>query len=245
MSQSRYFNAFLISTLVFFVLYFIFLSLSDIKKIVKPAATQVIKIALITPTKKIVKPVDKATPLVTPIIPPVIVKKIVKRQVIKEVKPNKVAKKKIVKKKIIKKKIRPKKVLKKKTVKKRIIKEPVKIYVQIPPKPTLKPIKIPNKVLKNNHLRKAFIRNFEAKIIANKKYPRIAIRRHIQGSIKVRFDLTRYAQVTNIRLINGKSIFYKEVKKTLRKTFPVKIPNNIKDELPMLDITVTLHFNFR
>jgi len=77
----RYFNAFLLSSLTFVLMYFIFMALPSAEKIIKPAPSSVIKIALISPVKKIVKPIVKATPtpVVAPIIPPIPVKKVIKK----------------------------------------------------------------------------------------------------------------------------------------------------------------------
>jgi len=284
MNFIRYFNAFLLSSLTFVLIYFIFMALPKTEKIIKPAPSQVMKIALITPIKKVVKPVAKempkksaSVPLVPPIIAPIKkeTKKIVKKRVIKKVKPKKVIKKKIIKKKVIKK-VKPKKVIKKKIVKKRVVKEvkpkeivtepietytpppepvyvappvvqqqPKKIYAA-PPEPVLKPVaQAPAPVAKNDYHKKAFLRNVRSKIIANKTYPKIAKRRHIEGSVKVRFDITASGDVTNIRFINGKRIFQKSIRATLERTFPMGIPPEVLGELPISDVSVVLHFNIR
>ena len=288
MSQLRYVSAFLLSSLTFLLLYFGFISLPKVEKKLRPTPSKVIKIALIAPVKKIVKPVVKKTPKVatpSPIVPPIILKKIVKKEpkkiikkkiikkkVIKKIKPKKIIKKKkIVRKKIIRKKvikkskprkvIKKKKIIQKKTIKKKIvqekivIKKPVETYVPIappvyvPPKPVLKPVlkasTTPQPKVKNNYYKKAFLRNVRSKIIANKTYPKIAKRRHIEGSVKVRFDITERGHVSNIRFINGKRIFQKSIRKTLERTFPMGIPNELKNELPIMNVSVVLHFNIR
>ena len=291
MTSIRYFNAFLISALTFSLLYFGYLFLPKEKKIMKPAPSKVIKIALITPPKKVAP-----APILTPIVPPLAHKKVVKKKiikpkpkkiikkkrVIKKTKPKKIVKKKIVKKKrVIKKRVikkyKPKKVIKKKITKKRIVEEYVEPYVApapvyVAPKPKLAPIKryapVPKPVTRpisqpivqpivskptpmtqrnpqNKQSKKAFLQNIRSQIIANKSYPRIAKRRHIEGDIKVRFNISENGQVNNIRFINGKRIFYKSVKKAIERTFPIAIPSNVKDELPIMDVSVTLHFNLR
>ena len=295
MSQIRYFSAFIISSLTFVLLYFGFLSLPKVEKKLKSAPSKVIKIALVTPVKKIVKPpvspIVKATPI--PIVKKVEKKKPKKPVIIKKPKPKKIVKKKVIKKKIVKKKVikkkiikkkiikkkKPKKVIKKRIVKKkkiikkktvpkktvhkkRVIPEPIEEYIPIAPpvyhpappvyvapKPVAKPVLKPTTVaptqtvVKNNYHKKAFLRNVRSKIIANKKYPKIAKRRHVEGSVKVRFDITKQGQVSNIRFINGKRIFQKSIRKTLERTFPMGIPAEVKGELPISDISVVLHFN--
>ena len=273
MTQIRYFNAFLLSSLTFVLLYVGYLSLPKKEKILKPAPAQAIKIALVTPPKKvikaIVKPVVKKTPpapLVKPKIP-VVAKKVMPKKIIKKRVPKKkVVKKRVIKKKIIKKrvikKIKPKKIIKRKKVIQAPIEEyiPIAPPVYVAPKPVVTPKPIqryvapppviktsstPQKSVKNDQYKKAFLRNIRSQILANKTYPRIAKRRHIEGSVKVRFDITADGQVSNIRFINGKSVFQKSIRKTLHNTFPLSIPANVKGELPLFDISVVLHFNIR
>ena len=278
MTQIRYFNAFLLSSLTFVLLYAIYFMMPAQKKIVKPAPSKVIKIALVTPPKKLVKKVVK------PVVKKVVKKKLVKKKIIKKKiikkpkpKPKKVIKKIIKKKRVIKKKVikkhKPKRVIKKKIIKKKRVEEYVETYVApapvyVAPKPTVAPIQryvpapkpisqpivqptvikstpMAQKTPHNNHNKKAFLRNVRSQILANKVYPRIAKRRHIEGSVEVRFDITKSGDVTNIRFINGKSIFQKSIRKTLHQSFPMNIPANVKGELPLFDISVVLHFNIR
>lgn len=262
MIQSRYFFSFILSTLIFFLLYLIIISLINVEKVLRPAPSKVIKIAIVTAPKKVAKPVIK--PIITP--KPIkkiekkkiVKKKIIKKKIHKKKKPKKVIKKKIIKKvkhkKIVKKKIVRKKIVRKKVIAKKIIKKPIKkepvvTYTPTPsyiaPKTISKPKAKSTPAAKNNYYKKAFLRNVRAKIITNKRYPRIAKRRHIEGAVKVRFDITKYGQVKNIRFINGKSIFHKSIRKTLERTFPMGIPNEVKNELPILNVSVILHFNIR
>jgi len=97
----------------------------------------------------------------------------------------------------------------------------------------------------NAAAKKAFLNNLRAKIIANKEYPKIALRRHIQGSVKVRFDLTTNGGVNNIRFLEGKTILQKGVRKAILRSFPLNIPFELQNELPMYNISVTVNFNIR
>lgn len=211
------------------------------------------------PPKEVVKP--------KPIVKP---KPVVKKVVKPKPKPKKVIKKKVVKKKPVVKKPVPKKVVKKKVVKKPVIKKPVvhepivkevvaqpmpmpePVYVQPAPvyrpvQPVVQPTSAPAPVAKvrDDRHKQAFLQNVRSQIMANKKYPKIAKRRHIEGSVKIRFDITSSGQVSNIRFINGKSIFQKSIRKTLENTFPMAIPQNVKADLPIMNISVVLHFNLR
>ena len=110
---------------------------------------------------------------------------------------------------------------------------------------TATPTPPPSHRVNNEQHKKAFLRNVRSKIIANKTYPKIAKRRHIEGSVKVRFDITKQGHVSNIRFVSGKSIFQKSIRSTLERTFPMGIPNEVRDELPISNVSVVLHFNIR
>jgi len=223
------------------------------KKIIKKEVTpkkivKKVKIHKVQPKKILKKKVIKK-------------KKIVKRKII----PKKIIKKKIIKKRVIKEKVIPQPPIAEPIIKpiEQPIIEPIQqllpivppVYVTPKPitKPTIETPKIeepafkapfePHQKVKNDQYRKAFLKNVRSNIIANKKYPKLAKRRHIEGSVKVRFDITQSGEVTNIRFINGKRIFQKSIRKTLERTFPVSIPNRVRTELPINDVSVVLHFN--
>jgi len=250
----RYRVAFLLSLLVFISLWAIYLNLPEAKKRAKKRETQVIKIALLSPAipKKSIpkKSVPKKIEIKKVNVTKAVHKKIIK----KKVTPKKIVKKVKSKKKIHKKRL-PKKVIKKRSIKQAPIVQqatPTAPPVPMVDKPMRKP-KVEKSVIKassssqqkakNDQYRKAFLQNVRSTIIANKKYPKLAKRRHIEGAVKVRFDITKNGEVTNIRFINGKRIFQKSIRRTLEKTFPITIPNRVKDELPINDVSVILHFN--
>ena len=257
MSQRRYFTSFLMSTLAFLILGLLLLSLPEAEKKLAATPPQVIKISLLTPIKpikKVIKPVTVPIPEV--IVPPTpVVKKVVKpkpkeKPVVHKPKPKPKPKKVI--KKVVKKvvkKSKPKVVVKKRV----IIKKPAKKIVPVAqavyhePTPIVKAKVVVAKKSSsdNGRAKKAFLRKIRAKIIANKKYPKIARRRHIEGSVKVRFDITAQGQVSNIRFINGKRVFQKSIRTTLARTFPVGIPSQMQNKLPISDVSVVLHFNLR
>ena len=258
MTKFRYGSSFIISSLLYGALGYTFLVFLDIpKKLTKKTPEKVIKIAVISPKPK---------PIIPPVVapkPPVVVppKEIVKpkpkpKKVVKKLKP-KPKPKKIVKK--IKPKPKPKKVIHKKVIKKKIVKKPEPIieevyyspepievvkYIEpqiiqsapIPPKPAPKP-----KADKSTEKR-AFLRIVRGQIKANKKYPKMALRRHMEGSVGVMFDIGVNGNVSNIRFLNGRSILQKSVRKAVTHSFPIAIPANIRSEFPMYNISVTINF---
>jgi len=105
-----------------------------------------------------------------------------------------------------------------------------------PAQPTSKP-KIDKSIEK-----RAFLRRVRSQIKANKKYPRMALRRHIEGSVGVMFDIGVNGNVSNIRFLNGRSILQKSVRKAVTQSFPLTIPANIQSEFPMYNISITINF---
>ncbi len=239
-----------------------------VKKVAPPKPIEPKKI--VPPTPPVVKEKPKPKP-----IPKKIVKKHKPKKVVKKhkPKPKKIIKKhkpkpKKIHKKVIKKhKPKPPHKVHKKVVKKYKPKpEPIYEEVIIPPQIIEEPMPIaPQPIMRtqpqiikevtpapktstptdNGRAKRAFLQKIRNKIIANKKYPKIALRRHIESDVKVRFDITATGQVSNIRFISGKRVFYKSIRTTLANTFPVAIPSNMRGQLPISDVSVVLHFNIR
>jgi len=244
MTKSYYGFSLIISVVIYATLGLFVLAFLEIpKKFTKKPREKAIKIALITPAPKVITP-----PIIIPKPPKEIIKpkKIIKK-VIKKPKPKPKPKK------IIKKpKPKPKKIIKKKkAILKPIIKEeyftpaPKKVYKYVepqiiqaprPPQPAEQP-----KADKSAEKR-AFLRTVRSQIKNNKKYPKMALRRHIEGSVGVIFDIGTNGSVSNIRFQNGKSILQKSVRKAVTRSFPINIPSNISNEFPMYNISVTIHF---
>ena len=182
------------------------------KEILKPNENK-----KITKQKKVIKPK---------------VKKVIKPKVKKVIKPKV---KKVIKKKHKQKKVIHKKIVKKKPVKK-VIKKQSKIdkvvkKEPIEPKPIVKPIvqKKQNGINdKKNELKKQkYYKLIKQTITLHKKYPKKAIRRGIQGFVKVKFIVSTNGELVSIDIIDGKKIFYKSVKKAIKKTFPLPPPKGV------------------
>jgi len=166
-----------------------------------------------------------------------IVKKVEPKPIIKpkskpkqKLKPKSKPKKKIVK--HIKKKP---KILEKKPISKPIISKP---QPKLQAKPDI--IKTTQKIKPQN---KEFIKEDKKELIQaqkqqyyqlirelinqNKIYPKSARRRGVQGSVKVKFSISKYGDLLSINVLNGKKIFYKSVKKAINNTFPVLPPKGV------------------
>ena len=94
----------------------------------------------------------------------------------------------------------------------------------------------------NSALRREFLEGLRGQIISNKQYPKKALKRHIEGSVSVRFDLNSNGDAENIRFVNGKRVLQKGVKEAILRTFPLSVPSQLQGELPIYNISVTVHF---
>ena len=270
MTYNRYGLSFLLSLFISIIITIGVIYLLKIDKRLKaPKRETIIKVALLSPLKPTVKkPIKKVIVPPTPTPPKRVVtpKPVVKKVVKHKPKPKKIKPKRVVK-KVIKNRPKHKKIVKK-IKHKRVVKKPKKVIKErvityhktskivkrvepiAPPQPVVKPTIKPTKKIvtppKDNGMAKlAFLREVRNQIVANKRYPKLAYRRHIEGSVKVRFDITAQGEVNNIRFINGKSIFQKSIRRTLQRTFPISIPPNMRGKLPISDISVVLHFNIQ
>jgi protein TonB len=207
----------------------------------------VIKIALITPPPKI-EPKPKPKPIILPqkpkLEPKPKPKKIIKKP---KPKPKKIRKKR-------KPKPRPKPKAKAKRVVKRVKPKPVieeeiieivepmptppKVVEQAPPPPPPKPKPKPNL----DAQKQLFLNKIRATINANKKYPRVAKRRRIQGTVHVSFDILKDGTATNIHTSGASNILQKAVKKSIKKSFPIVIPQIIESKFPMRNVSINIGF---
>ncbi|MEO1954692.1 MAG: TonB family protein [Campylobacterales bacterium] len=172
------------------------------------------------------------------IVEPTVLKKEILKPNKKIIKQKKVIKPKI--KKVIRKKHKQKKVIHKKIVKKKPVKKVVKKQSKIDkvvkkkpiePKPIVKSIvqKKQNGINdKKNELKKQkYYKLIKQTITLYKKYPKKAIRRGVQGFVKVKFIVSANGELVSIDIIDGKKIFYKSVKKAIKKTFPLSPPKGV------------------
>ncbi|HHC11017.1 MAG TPA: TonB family protein, partial [Campylobacterales bacterium] len=222
------------------------------------------KIAIITPTipPKIKPPTP---PIIVPVKPKI--KKVIKKQ---KPKPKHKTKKIIKHKKIIKKhkrvikqqKNKPrhktKKIIKhKKTLKQAKVVKVIEPYIE--PITEKTPIPIQEKAITRpkaikrvtppkenlNAKKRNFLRDVRKKIYANKRYPTLAKRRHIQGRVHVVFDILANGEVANVRIDETSRILKKEVRRSIRKSSPIDVPSSIASMFPIRNISVNIDFRLQ
>ena len=117
---------------------------------------------------------------------------------------------------------------------------PRQVYVAPAPPP---PPPMPSPKRDNSGAKRVFLSQVRSQIINNKRYPKLALRRHIEGSVTVRFNINSSGDVSNIRFISGKTILQKAVRKAIIQSFPMGIPSNLRSELPINNVSVTVNFS--
>ncbi len=186
------------------------------------------------PPKEIVKevvapePIPEEEPKVEEIIkeplPEPVVEKVVEKPVVKEPKP-------IIEKRIEKPKEKKRK--KKKSVKK---KKPKKKFKRKPSRQQAS-----SKQSKSTKAqRNKFWTTLRAKIDRNKFYPRIAKKRGMEGSVKVKFTILSNGHVGHIS-VSGPKVFHNSAKNAVKRAFPI----DVKRSPIALPTSVNLPLNYQ
>jgi protein TonB len=182
---------------------------------------------VVAPPEKVLPPepiVESKPPEETPIIEEVTPEPVVEKVVKKPLPVIKKIKKKVVKKKVVKKKITQKKV--KKKVKKKVSRQQASLRQSRSSK------------AEQNRFWSALRR----KIDRNKFYPRIAKKRGMQGSVKVKFTILANGNVGHIS-VSGPKVFYNSAKNAVKNAFPINAKKS-PISLPT-SINLTLHYKVR
>jgi len=135
---------------------------------------------------------------------------------------------------VVKKKPKPKiKKKREKKVKKKIVKNKKA-------KKTKKTKKTKISKPKSRVSKSKFMGILRSKIERNKSYPRMAERRGMQGSVRVRFTILPNGHVSSISM-SGPKVFRASAKKAIKRAFPI----NVKDVPFSLPSTVSLTLRYR
>jgi len=222
-----------------------FVSSKDTKEKVLEMSLSTFVPEVVTPPKeKIIEPVvevqepqeePKEEHIEEPVVEPIVEKPSMKKPVFEPVK-KKVTKKPKVKKLKVKK---PKPKAKKKKVVKKTKKQAV---VKKQKKKASQKQASSKKVKSSAGERNAFFNTLRAKIDRHKFYPRIAKKRRMEGSVKVRFTILSSGKVGNIS-VTGSKVFHKSAKNAVKRAFPIKT-KNIPISLPKT-VNLTLHYQIR
>ena len=198
------------------------MSLSQfVPKVVTPPEPVIEKVE--EPIKE--KPVEEQEVEPEPVIEKEVVKEVVPEPVVEKVTPKVV--KKPVKKKLVKKKVQKKRKTKKKKTKKKKTSQRQASKQQ-------------------NHSSKAeknkFWNALRKKIDKHKFYPRIAKKRAMEGTVKVKFTILANGRVGSIT-VKGPKIFHHSAKNAVKGAFPISV-KKAPVSLPT-STNITLHYQIR
>jgi len=240
--MNRYFSSFLITTVLYSALIASIVTVWD-KKVEftdKTQEAQRIEVSLVSLPKP-------TPPKPAPITPPIEeVKPQPKEEPKKIEKVEEVIEKPLPKpepkaKKIVKKK--PKKPVKKivKKIKKKKTQKVVKKQPKSNPKNAQKSIitkKSKNSSKQLAQKRNLYYATLKRKINRNKSYPRIAKRRGMQGSVKVRFTISPSGKLVNIKILSGPKVFHSSTKDAIKRSLPYAPPKGVLKGSTPLTISV-------
>ncbi len=231
--MNRYISSFIITIFLYSSLIMGYLYYFDSPKVIKTQAKEsqdVVKFTVIKQEESKPEPIIEPQIIIPPIPKPTIkpkpiedinktveVKPIIKPIIKPKPKPKKI--KKVIKKKPIKKlKVKNKKV-KKSKVKKRAIKK-TKIR-----RSSSKAKKGTSSTKSNSKkIQKRYYNRVKNAINKNKSYPSKAVKRSIEGSVKVKVTLSSKGRLISYKIISGNKVFKKSIKKAIKKSFPLAPP---------------------
>lgn len=240
----RYTKALIITLLIygsFFALYY-YLNIDEKIKIAPKPSIEEVKFTIISqePPQKKVEPQKE------------IIKKVEKIREPKKVEIKKEPPKKVEIEKEVVKKIEPKKVEVKKEVLEKIVKQVVK-KIEIK-KEIVQPVQekkyIPKTQIKKNKtkeiqetLKQKYFSKIKNSINKNKIYPKRAIKRDMQGDVKVKFIISKYGELLNIDILDGRTIFHKSVRKAIENSFPIRPEDGLFIKDVELDLMISYRLN--
>jgi periplasmic protein TonB len=241
-TKKRYASSFGITAIIYVALIASFLFSFDSKMAISSQAkqsTQNVKFTIVSqkpqsqPKKKVEKKVVKK------INPKKLVKKVENKPEPKQT-IEKFPRKKIVKKEPVKKP-EPKKVEKK--IVKKIEKPQQKIVKQqIKQNKTISKSKsnLEDEKRKLQEQKNIYYTMIKESIAKNKIYPKVAVRRGIQGDVKVDFTISKNGELLEFKIVEGKNIFKKSINNAIDKSFPIQLPKDLFTA--NLDLSITIQY---
>lgn len=163
------------------------------------------------------------------VVPPV-EEPVIEEEVIEEPEPEPVIEEKPIPEKVIPEPIEPKiipKLVVKKIEKKPIVKKKKKVKKKVrkksPPKMT-KGLKRAGSANNNAAKKNQFLTQIRRKINQHKSYPKIAKRRGMQGTVKVRFTILASGHLGHIS-VTGPKVFHSSARNAVKRAFPIRTKN--------------------
>jgi len=143
----------------------------------------------------------------------------------------------IITKQTITKKLKPKVIEKKKKIiqpKQILVKQQIKQN-----KSTQKDTKIHQDTLKKRkENQNKYYTQIKETINKNKSYPKMAIKRGIEGIVKIQFEISKDGKLLSFNIIEGKRVFKKSISQAVKNSFPLTPPENTLVSNTSLSLTI-------
>ena len=235
MNIKRYFNSFFVASIFYsFLIITLLYSFEEVNIAPSKAqhSIQNVKFTLINLPKEIEKPKVEKQEIVKKEPQP----KKIEPKVVKKINPKKISPKKIVKKTEPKVEKKEKEIVKKtEEIKKQIVANQIKKSDSTEKKET---VKTDLKQLKMKQHK--YYSQIKQTIDKNKSYPQVAVRRGIQGEVKIQFTISKDGELLSYKILDGQKIFFKSISEAIQNSFPLTPPNDIFTS--NLDLKLTLHY---
>ncbi len=254
--MNRYFLSFLIAAFIYISLVFAYIYSLNNQKVIKSTvrkSDETVRFTVIAQAKPIIKPkpkkIEKPKPKPKKIEKPKpkpkptkIQKPKPKPKPIIKPKPKKIKKPKPKPKKIQKPKPEPKKIEQAKPIEKSKKIVPKELKTQIKKNKSSLVKKVDTQALeKQSILKNEYFNKIRNTINKNKSYPKRAVRRKIQGDVKVKFTISPSGDLISYEIIDGKTIFHNSVANAIKNSFPLKTPNGVFSN--NLDLSLVIKYN--
>jgi len=219
--MNRYISSFVATTLLYVTLMATFLYSYEEPKILESKnkqSDQNVKFTIVSQKKETPKQLEKPKEIIKKVI-----QKTKQKKIVKKIEPKKITKK-----------IEPKKI-----VKPKIVKKTQKIQI----KKTISKDTITENIEKNKQkeiYKKEYFTKLKQTISKNKSYPKIAVRRNIEGDVKISLTVSPNGELLDFKIIEGNRLFKKSIKKAMKRSFPFKPKKDIF--LSNLDLSLTISY---
>ncbi len=72
----------------------------------------------------------------------------------------------------------------------------------------------------------------------NKSYPKMAIKRGIEGIVKIEFTISQYGELLSFNIIEGKRVFKKSITTAVKNSFPLTPPKDVLTSKTSLSLQI-------
>jgi protein TonB len=217
--MNRYTKSFALTLFVYVIIFITSIYSFDTKKQIQSNQTiseQLVRFTIIqeAATKPEVKKIEK------------IVKKVIPKKTVKKIiKPIKKKKQKVVKKEKPKKAIKTKDTVTKKLIKKnKSVNKNTKSHL--------------DEIKRNKINQQKYYTIIKEAINKNKSYPKMAVKRGIEGIVKIEFTISKDGELVSFTIIEGKKVFKNSIAEAVKNSFPIKPPKGVLSSNTQLSLMV-------